>query len=178
MKNIVIINSSFRKGGNSEALAVQFFKGATEAGNNVKIINLRDIELKFCIGCLTCLKTGKCVHKDGVNELLPVVKDADVIVFATPVYYYCLSGQLKTFLDRLNPLYGQEIKFKEVFLLTSAADTEKSAMDGAIKGLQGWIDCFEGVKLSGVVYGTGVDGKGEIQKTTAFTEAYEMGKNA
>ncbi len=178
MKNIVIINSSFRKGGNSEALAVQFFKGATEAGNNVKIINLRDIELKFCIGCLTCLKTGKCVHKDGVNELLPVVKNADVIVFATPVYYYCLSGQLKTFLDRLNPLYGQENKFKEVYLLTSAADTEKSAMDGAIKGLQGWIDCFEGVKLSGVVYGTGVDGKGEIQKTTAFTEAYEMGKNA
>ncbi len=177
MKNVLIINSTYRRGGNSQALAEQFKKGAVEAGNEVNTINLRDIDLHFCIGCMTCQKTGKCVLKDGVNELLPEVQNADVIVFATPVYYYCMCGQLKTFLDRLNPLYGQSNKFKQVYLLTTAADTEKGAMDGTVKGIQGWIDCFDGVELCGIVYGTGADGIGTVQDTQAFTQAYEMGKS-
>lgn len=176
MKNILIINSTFRKGGNSEALALQFAKGATESGHSVKTINLRDLQLKFCIGCLSCLKTGKCVLQDSVNEFLPEVQNADVIVFATPVYYYSMCGQLKTFLDRLNPLYGKANKFRQVYLLTTAAENDKSAMDGTIKGIQGWIDCFDGVELSGVVYGIGADDLGTVQKTEAFTEAYSMGK--
>ncbi len=176
MKNVLIINSTYRKSGNSEALAAQFAKGAEEAGHSVKIINLRDIQLKFCVGCLCCQKTGKCIQSDGVNELLPVVQNADVIVFATPVYYYSMCGQLKTFLDRLNPLYGQENKFKKVYLLATAADSEKSAMDGTVKGIQGWIDCFDGVEFSGIVCGTGAEGIGDVRKTAAFTEAYELSK--
>lgn len=176
MKNIVIVNSTFRKGGNSKALALQFAKGATENGHNVQVVNLRDIQLEFCIGCLFCLKTGRCVLKDDVNGLLPIVQNADVLVFATPVYYYCMSGQLKTFLDRLNPLYGKNNKFKEVYLLATAAEDDKSAMDGTVKGVQGWVDCFDGVKLCGVVCGTGADGIGTVQSTPAFLEAYEMGK--
>lgn len=177
MKNVLIINSTYRKGGNSQILAEQFKKGAEEAGNTVNTINLRDIDLHFCIGCLSCLKSGKCVLNDSVNGLLPSVSSADVLVFATPVYYYSMSGQLKTFLDRLNPLYEQNNKFREVYLLTTAADTEKSAMDGTIKGIRGWIDCFENVNLSGVVYGTGADGIGSVRQTEAFNQAYEMGKN-
>jgi len=177
MKNVVIINSTYRKGGNSEALAMQFKKGAEENGNSVKVINLRDINLKYCIGCLSCLKKGKCVLNDSVNELLPVVQNADVLVFATPVYYYSMCGQLKTFLDRLNPLYGRVNKFREVYLLTTAAEDDKSAMDGTIKGVQGWVDCFDGVSLSGIVYGIGADGIGTVQKTAAIIEAYEMGKS-
>lgn len=177
MKNVLIINSTYRKGGNSEALAAQFAKGAIEAGHNVQTIHLRDTELKFCIGCLSCLKTGKCVHNDGVNELLPIVKNADVLVFASPVYYYCLSGQLKTFLDRLNPLYGRDNKFKNVYLLATAADGEKSAMDGIVKAVQGWIDCFDGACLSGVVYGVGAYAICSVQNTVAYAEAYEMGKS-
>lgn len=177
MKKIVLINSTFRRGGNSEALSEQFKKGALEAGNDVTVLNLRDLGLKFCIGCLSCQKTGKCVHSDGVNDILPLVQSADVLVFSTPVYYYCMSGQLKTFLDRLNPLYGQENRFREVYLLTTAADTDKHAMDATIAGVQGWIDCFESVKLQGVVYGVGAEEIGSVQKTPAFTEAYEMGKS-
>jgi len=176
MKNILIINSTYRKGGNSEILAGRFRKGAEEAGNTVNTIDLRKIDLKFCIGCLSCQKTGKCVLNDSINELLPLVRNADVLVFATPVYYYCMSGQLKTFLDRLNPLYGKNNNFREVYLLTTAAEDDIHAMDGTIKGVQGWIDCFEGVTLSGVVYGIGVEAVGTVQKTAAFTEAYEMGK--
>ncbi len=177
MKNIVIVNSTYRRGGNSEILAEQFKKGAEQSGNTVSTINLREMEPKFCIGCLSCQKTGKCVLKDGINELLPIVRNADVLVFATPVYYYSVSGQLKTFLDRLNPLYGRDIKFRQVYLLTTAADTEKCAMDGAIKSVQGWIDCFDGVELFGVVYGVGAEGIGAVRNTDAFTEAYEMGKS-
>ena len=116
MKKIVIVSSTFRKNGNSELLAKQFEKGAQESGNSVQTIFLRDVKPQFCTGCLSCLNTGKCVLKDGVNALLPAVREADVLVFATPVYYYSMSGQLKTFLDRLNPLYGGENKFREVYL--------------------------------------------------------------
>lgn len=177
MKNILIINSTYRRGGNSEILAEQFKIGAEEAGNTVQTINIRDLDLKYCIGCLSCQKTGKCVLRDSVNELLPIVKNADVLVFATPVYYYCMSGQMKTLLDRLNPLYGQNNSFKEVYLLATSADTEKNAMDGTIKGVQGWIDCFDGVQLCGVVYGVGAEAVGSVKNTPAFTEAYKMGKS-
>ena len=177
MRNIFIVNSTFRKGGNSEALALEFERGAKEAGNAVQTVNLRDLDLKFCLGCLSCLKTGKCVHNDGVNALLPAVKVADILVLASPVYYYSIAGQLKTFLDRLNPLFGQELALKEVYLLLTSADEEKTAMDGAIKAVEGWIECFEGVRLAGVIYGTGADAKGTVQNTPAFEEAYALGKS-
>lgn len=176
MKNVLIINSTNRRGGNSQILAEQFAKGVKDSGNNVQTINLRDLNLKFCMGCLACQKIGKCVLNDDVNALLPIVKNADVIVFATPVYYYSMCGQLKTFIDRLNPLYGQENNFKDVYLLATSADTEKCAMDGTIKCVQGWIDCFDGVKLCGVVLGVGAEGVGAVKDTPAFLEAYEMGK--
>lgn len=177
MKKIVIVNSTFRRNGNSELLAKQFEKGAQEAGNSVQTIHLRDLKPQFCIGCLSCLNTGKCVLKDGVNAVLPAVREADVLVFATPVYYYSMSGQLKTFLDRLNPLYGGENKFREVYLLTSAAENDRSAMEGTVGGVQGWIDCFSGVRLAGVVYGIGAEKAGSVKDTPAYAEAYQMGKS-
>lgn len=176
-KNIVVVSSTFRKHGNSEILADEFARGAEESGNKVKRINLRDIELKFCTGCLACLKLGKCVQKDSVNSLLDEVSNADILVFATPIYYYEMSGQLKTFLDRLNPLYGRDNKFREVYLLATSADEDKSAMDGAVKGIQGWIDCFEGVTLKEVVCGTGAEGAGSIKNTDAPQKAYYAGKS-
>lgn len=177
MKNILIVNSTFRRGGNTELLAKQFEKGAAEAGNRVRTISLRDLKLQFCIGCLACLGSGKCVLNDSVNALLPEVRDADVLVFATPVYYYSMCGQLKTFLDRLNPLYGQDNKFRQVYLLTAAAENDRASMDGTVKGVQGWIDCFDGVRLAGVVYGIGADAVGSVKDTAAYEEAYRMGKS-
>lgn len=176
-KKVLIVSSTPRKNGNSDVLAEAFARGAREAGNEVEKINVRDTDLRFCIGCLYCQTHDSCVIKDGMNELYERVQHAEVLVFATPIYYYEISGQLKTFLDRLNPLYPRENKFKDVYLLATAADEDKSAMDGAIKGLQGWISCFDGVRLAGVVYGVGADKIGEIESTQAPTEAYEMGKS-
>ena len=103
----------------------------------------------------------------------------DVIVFATPVYFYEMCGQMKTLLDRTNPLYPIPYKFKDIYLLTTAADSEQHAMDGVIKGLQGWIDCFEKSSLKAVVYGTSIDGMDAVlEHPEILNEAYELGKKA
>ena len=86
------------------------------------------------------------------------MRSAEVIVFATPIYFYEMCGQMKTLLDRTNPLFPSDYAFRDIYLLASAADGAESAMDGAVKGLQGWIDCFEKARLKGVVRGVGVTG--------------------
>lgn len=178
MKKILIVSSSPRKGGNSDILAAKFAEGAAAAGNETKIISVGDLGLKFCTGCLYCHSHDKCVLNDGMNALYPEFENADVLVFATPVYYYSVSGQLKTFLDRLNPLYPRKNKFKEVYLLATAAENDEAAMNGSVSDIEGWISCFDGAELKGVVRGTGVTGKGDILKTDFPGKAYEMGKNA
>lgn len=178
MKKIIVVSSSPRKNGNSEILAQKFAEGAISAGNEVKFIAVRDLDLKFCTGCLYCQSHDKCVQSDGMNALYDSFENADILVFATPIYYYSVCGQLKTFLDRLNPLYSRENKFKEVYLLTTAADDEESAMYGAEQDMQGWIDCFDGVILQDVIRGVGVTDKGAINATEFPEQAYEMGKNA
>lgn len=177
MKKIIVVTSSPRTGGNSETLARKFAEGAMSAGNEVDFISVRDIGLKFCTGCMYCQTHDKCVLNDGMNALYKKFESADVLVFATPVYYYAVCGQLKTFLDRLNPLYPRKNKFSEVYLLATAAENEESAMDGAVKDIQGWIDCFDGVELKGVIRGIGVTEKGEIDSTAFPGLAFEAGKN-
>ena len=177
MKKVVVVTSSPRKGGNSETLARKFAEGAIAAGNEVEFIAVRDVNLKFCIGCMYCHTHDRCVLDDGMNALYKKVQNADVIAFATPVYYYAVCGQLKTFLDRLNPLYVRENKFKDVYLLATAAEDDEHAMDGSVKDIQGWADCFDGVELKGVIRAVGVTEKGEIDNTDFPQRAYELGKN-
>lgn len=177
MKKVVVVSSSPRVGGNSELLAKSFAEGAVSSGNEVQIVTVRDLDLKFCTGCLYCQSHDQCVLKDKLANLYDVFQNADVLVFATPIYYYSVSGQLKTLLDRLNPLYPRKNKFKEVYLIATSADTEESAMDGAVQDIQGWVDCFSGVTIKGVLRGVGVGGKGEVSNTDFLKKAYEMGRN-
>lgn len=88
MKKVLVISSSLRHGSNSEALAEEFARGAREAGNDVELITLRGKDIKFCIGCLSCQKTQKCVIKDDAPAIVAKMHDADVICFASPIYYY------------------------------------------------------------------------------------------
>lgn len=81
------------------------------------------------------------------------MKDAEVIAFATPIYFYEMCGQMKTLLDRSNPLFPSDYAFRDIYLLATAADSAESSMDGAVKGLEGWIACFEKAALRGVVRG-------------------------
>lgn len=177
-KKVIVVSSSYRKNGNSETLANEFVRGAKEAGNEVEIIYLRDITLNFCRGCFACLKLNHCVIKDDATELMEKVRKADVLCFATPIYYYAVSGQLKTFLDRMNPIYSAGHNYQDVYLLAASNDTDSSAMDGAIKDVEGWVDCFDGVELKGVVKGTGANDVGDIlNHKDKLEEAYNFGKN-
>lgn len=155
----------------------EFEKGALKASNEVEIVSLRDKSIGFCRGCLACLKLGKCVIDDDAVEIAEKMKSADVLVFATPVYYYSVSGQLKTMLDRANSLYGSDYKFTKVYLLATAAEDEKTTVEGAGKTVQGWVDCFERARLSDVIFAGGVNDAGGIAGHKGLTEAYEAGKN-
>ena len=175
-KNVLIISSSPRKGGNSETLAAAFAKGAQDAGNHVETIRLREKQIGFCKGCFACLKLGHCVIKDDAVEIAAKMHDADVLVFATPVYYYSVSGQLKTMLDRSNPLFDSDYAFTKVYLLAAATENEPETVEGAVKAVQGWVDCFERCELAGTVFAGGVTDVGEIAGHPALEKAYQMGK--
>ena len=174
-KTVLILSTSPRKGGNSDTLAEEFAHGAREAGHQVEKIELYNKAIGFCRGCLACQKTRRCVIHDDADMIAQKMLTADVLVFATPIYFYEMCGQMKTLLDRSNPLYPADYAFREVYLLAAAADGELSAMDGAVKGLEGWLACFEKAKLAGTVFGGGADAVGAIQGNPALREAYEMG---
>ncbi len=176
MKKILIVSSSFRKNGNSEMLVKEFEKGAKEAGSAVEVVSLRDLNIGFCRGCLACQKSGKCVIRDDAEALAEKMKNANALVFATPVYYYSVSGQLKTMLDRMNPIYGSDYKFTDVYLLATAAEDEESAVEGTVTAVQGWIDCFDRANLKAVVFAGGVNGVGDIAGHKKLAMAYETGK--
>lgn len=176
-KKVLIISSTPRKNGNSERLAASFAKGAAEAGNTVETVLLREKTVDFCKGCFACLRLGHCIIKDDAVDIAAKMHDADVLVFATPVYYYSVSGQMKTMLDRANPLYGTNYRFTDVYLLATAAEDEAETVEGTQKTVQGWVDCFERAALKNVIFAGGVNDVGEIEGHKAMAAAYEAGKN-
>ncbi len=176
-KKILVLSTSPRKGGNSDTLADEFIRGAREAGHDVEKISLFDRDIQFCKGCLSCQKTQRCIIQDDAAAIVQRMCTADVLVFATPIYYYGMCGQMKTLLDRANPLYSAEYRFREIYLLAAAAEQEEHTVDGAVTGLQGWVDCFEKTRLAGTVFAGGVTEVGEIQGHQALRQAYEMGKS-
>lgn len=174
-KKVLVISTSPRKGGNSDRLAEEFAKGAREAGHSVEKISLRDKDIRFCKGCLSCIKTQRCIMEDDAAAMVQAMRDTDVIVFATPIYYYGMSGQMKTLLDRANPLYTADYRFRDIYLLAAAAEAAEQTVDGTITGLQGWIDCFEKARLAGTVFAGGVTAVGEIQGHPVLQKAHAMG---
>ena len=134
-ENVLILSTSPRKKGNSAALAEAFAEGAREAGNRAEVVSLCGMKLEFCRGCLACQKTGRCIIDDDVQSLLPKIHDADVLVFATPIYYYEMSGQMKTLIDRINPLFDSDYRFTDVYFLSAAAENAEGVDARAIEGL-------------------------------------------
>ncbi|MCR5461452.1 MAG: flavodoxin family protein [bacterium] len=174
MKKVLIISTSLRNNSNSEILAKSFFDGAKE-NNDVELISLKNKTINFCKGCLACGKLHKCVIKDDSNEIVEKMANADVIVWATPVYYYSMSGLMKTMIDRANPLYSMDYKFREVYLLATATEDESYTPEGTIKGVQCWIDCFDNVEFKKTLFVGGVTDPSDILNNPKLKEAYEMG---
>lgn len=178
MKNILILSGSFRKNGNSDLLCDEFAKGAAEAGHMVEKIFINDRHINYCRGCGVCNTTHKCVQKDDMAEILDKMVKADVIVMATPVYFYSMNGQMKTLIDRTVPRY-EEISGKDFYFIVAAADENHENMEKTLEGFRGFTDdCLPGAREKGVIYGTGAWQIGDIKNKPAMREAYLMGKNA
>lgn len=174
-KKVLILSSSPRKGGNSELLCDQFISGALEAGHNAEKILFKNKKINYCTGCGTCVTRGKgCSQKDDMPEILEKMIAADVIVMATPVYFYTMCGQMKTLIDRTCARYT-EIVNKEFYFILTAADNNKQAMNRTIEEFRGFTSCLTGAKEKGVIYGTGAWKIGEIKTGDAMKTAYEMG---
>ena len=177
MSNILVISTSLRPRSNSDILTERLMAGARDAGHQVEEISLKGKELKYCIGCLACQKTQHCVQKDDALWIADKMKDADTLVFSTPIYYYEMSGQMKTLLDRMNPLYSSDYRFRRVYMLSVAAEDETYTPEKAVSGLEGWVDWFEKATLCGSLFVGGLNGPGEASANAeAIEKAYQLGK--
>lgn len=175
-KKVLILSGSPRKGGNSDVLCDEFLKGAEESGNDVEKIRVAEKKIGYCQACYYCSShNGECAIKDDMADILPKMIDADVLVLASPVYFYTIDAQLKTVIDRTVARWT-EIKDKEFYYIMTAAAGSKSAMDATLASFRGFAACVDGAQEKGIIYGTGVYEIGKILGTPAMKQAYEMGK--
>lgn len=179
-KNVLILSGSPRLYGNSDLLCDEFLKGADEAGHDVEKVFLRDMKVAGCIGCESCYKDGKstgiCAIKDDMEKILDKTSEADVIVLASPVYFYSVDSQMKAVIDRCFAKW-KLLKNKEFYYIMTAGEDSDTVMDCTLECFRGFAKCLEGSVEKGVICAKGVYEKGEIKDTPYMKEAYEMGKN-
>lgn len=176
-KKVLVLSGSPRKGGNSDLLCDEFLRGAVEAGNGAEKIRVVEKKVGYCAACYYCRKSGGiCSKKDDMGELLQKMIDADVIVLASPVYFYSIDAQLKTVIDRTVARWT-EVKNKEFYYIMTCADAERESLERTLECFRGYAACVEGAMEKGVISGTGVYTPGEIKNSPAFSAAYEMGKS-
>ena len=176
MKNVLILSSSPRRGGNSDTLCDEFMQGAIESGHRVDKVFLRDKTIHPCTGCGVCSQYKKpCPQKDDAAEIIGKMLAADVIVMATPVYFYTLSAQMKTLIDRTCARYT-EMGGKEFYFILTAAEESVEMMERTVECFRGFLDCLDDPEERGVVYGVGAWQAGEIEGMPAMDEVYELGR--
>ena len=176
-KRVLVLSSSPRRGGNSDTLCDEFIRGAQQSGHEVEKLFLRDHKINYCMGCGVCNSTHNCIQKDDMESILDSMVNADVIVMATPVYFYTMDGQMKTLIDRTVPRYT-EIANKDFYFIVTAADNDKKMLDKTIEGFRGFTDdCLPNAHEKGIIYGTGVWQVGDVKHSAVMDEAYNMGRN-
>ena len=175
-KKVLILSGSPRKDGNSDLLCNEFMRGALEAGHEVEKIRVQEKKIAYCTACYACRDTGICAIKDDMAEIMQKMINCDVMVLASPVYFYSIDAQLKAVIDR-SVFRWMEVKNKEMYYIMTAADEERDSMATTLACFRGYADCVEGAVEKGIIYGIGVYHAGEIKDTQHMQEAYKMGKN-
>jgi len=177
-KKIVILSATPRRGGNSELLCEEFLRGAAQAGHAAELVRLREQRIGYCTACEACQKNGgRCVQPDDMAAVLEKLIAADVIVLATPVYFYTMNARLKTVIDRCYARYAA-ISDKEFYFLVTAAVGRKELLERTVESLRGFTAGLDGARERGVVYGSGAWSAGDIKKSPAMAEAFALGKAA
>ena len=177
MKNIVILMGSPRRGGNTELLTEAFINGARAAGNNIELICPAQKNINPCLGCNYCYadKKHRCVRKDDMSECYEKLAVADIIVIATPVYFYGVSAQLKCLIDRLHNPVRNTFHVKKLALLAVCADTNESVFD-SVKQMYFSVLKYFSLENAGIITVYGVKDKGDIVGSPALGQAEELGE--
>lgn len=177
MSKILILSASPRRKGNSSQMCDEFMRGAQEAGHEVEKLIVSHRNIGECLACNTCMRNGgSCVQKDDMREIRNKMFEADVIVLASPVYFYSINAQMKLVIDRCYAFF-QKLAGKTFYYLLSMASSNTETADAALASLRGLVRCVPESKEGGYVLAAGVAETVDVQKTTALNEAFEMGKN-
>ena len=189
MKKILVILGGGRPRGNTRQLVDAFARGATDAGHEVEIISLNKVQVNGCLCCNACRYGKPCIQKDGFNELVPKIKAADCVVFASPLLFWTISSKLKAFVERFyciaeedsNPPLGRYEKYpvKDSALLMTSADNFFWTFEQAVSYYQFAIVNYIGFRDRGMLLAGGygdTNGRPQIDKTEHLEEAYEFGK--
>ena len=175
MSKIVILVGSMRKGGNTDLLAQAFTEGAGK-NNDVEIVSVADYKVNPCIGCNSCFtrKEHKCFQNDDMGVIYEKLRTADIVVIASPVYFYGISAELKAVIDRLHTPMRNEFQIKKLALLLVGAESLPNLFDAIKLQYQLVLDFFH-LEDAGMVLVRGVKDKGDIEGNEALKEAYELG---
>lgn len=189
MKKILAVLGGGRPRGNTRQLVDAFIKGAVEAGHEVELVSLNEIEVKGCIGCNACRYGKPCIQKDGFNALAPKIKAADLIVFASPLLFWTISSKLKAFIERFyciaeedaSPPWGRYERYpiKDACLLMTSADDFFWTYEQAASYYKFAVINYIGFNDKGMLLAGGcgdTNGKPQIDKTNHLAAAYEFGK--
>lgn len=179
-KKIVVISSSARKHGNSDLLADAFIEGIQEKHPDADVEKFRLLgkNIKPCLGCNVCQQPGKeCVQKDDFKEIADALQKADIVALATPVYFYGMSGQLKTLLDRTYSIY-RDCKDQDYYFLISCAGPEEKYGDTTKASLEGYLSCLPNGHEKETIVAYGTYDKDDVKNHPAFEEAKKAGKEA
>ena len=189
MKKILIVQGGGRSKGNTAQLADAFRKGAEDAGHSVETVSLLKKEVKGCIGCNACRYGKPCIQKDSFNEMVPMIKEADLLVFASPLYFWTISSRIKAFLERFyclaqedpNSPLGRYEKYpvKDCALLMTSADNFFWTFEQAVSYYQFTMVNYIGFHDKGMLLAGGcgdTNGKPQIEGTGWLEKAYEFGK--
>ena len=190
MKNILIIQGGGRPKGNTAQLVGSFVRGAEDAGHQIEVVSLLKHEVKGCLGCNACRYGKPCVQKDSFNDLVPKIKQADLLVFASPLYFWTVSSRIKAFIERFyciaeedpDPPLGRYERYpvKDCALLMTAADNFFWTFEQAVSYYQFALVNYIGFHNKGMLLAGGcgdTNGKPQIDKTDHLEKAYQFGKN-
>ena len=175
-KKILILSGSPRKGGNSDYLCDKFSEGARDAGHDVEKIFVSEKKIGYCRACYACRNSHKCIIQDDMPEILDKMIQADVLVLASPVYFYSINAQIKTVLDRTLARWT-ELKNREFYYILTAGEDNRAIMERSAECFRGFADCFDGSTERGIIYGHGLYAPIDARNSKFATEAYELGKN-
>lgn len=180
-KKVLVLASSPRVDGNSDLLAQAWTRGAEEKGHRVKKVYLQQLQIRGCLGCNQCYRTGKpCIQQDGMQEIYPLLEWADAVLLVSPIYFSWFSAQFKACLDRLYAIghvNGYRYPHKECMLLMTAEDDRPTTFDLALAYYQRLTDRVLKWTDRGSLTVGGVVEKGDIKRTNGLEKAYLLGQS-